>query len=296
VSRGRKGEEPVDFDELSAAGAAAFTDDGNMVVSDDVMRTAMTACARLGKPVMDHAVIPSIARGGVIRDTPLARRLGLPLFPPEAEVEAARRDIRLCEETGCRLDIQHVSCAGTVALIREARARGLPVTGEATPHHLALAAEEIPDNNAAYKMNPPLGLRADVAAIREGVLDGTLSLFATDHAPHTADAKAKGFAAAPFGVIGLETAVGVTWKVMVEEAGLPVMEWVRRWTCNPAELLGLPPPTISAGALADFVLVDPHADVVVDPETFASKSVNTPFAGWLLHAAPVLTVWKGVER
>ncbi|MBP5227305.1 MAG: dihydroorotase [Kiritimatiellae bacterium] len=296
VSRGRKGEEPVDFDALAAAGAAAFTDDGNMVVSEDVMRTAMTACARLGKPVMDHAVVPAIARGGVIRDTPLARRLGLPVFPPEAEIEAARRDIRLCEETGCRLDIQHVSCAGTVALIREARARGLPVTGEATPHHLALAAEEIPDDNAAYKMNPPLGLRADVKAIREGVLDGTLSLFATDHAPHTAVAKAKGFAGAPFGIIGLETAIGVTWNVMVEGAGLPVLEWVRRWTCNPAALLGLPPPTLAAGSLADFVLVDPCVERVVDPGTFVSKSVNTPFAGWTLHAVPVLTVWKGVVR
>lgn len=296
VSRGRKGEEPVDFDALAAAGAAAFTDDGNMVVSDAVMRAAMTACARLGKPVMDHAVLPSIARGGVIRDTPLARRLGLPVFPPEAEIEAARRDIRLCEETGCRLDIQHVSCAGTVALIREARARGLPVTGEATPHHLALAAEEIPGDDAAYKMNPPLGLRSDVLAIREGVLDGTLSVFATDHAPHTAEAKAKGFAGAPFGVIGLETAIGVTWKVMVEEAGLSVIEWVRRWTCNPAALLGLPLPTLAPGALADFVLIDSCAERVVDPATFASKSRNTPFAGWMLPAAPVMTVWKGVVR
>lgn len=293
ITRSRQGKEVADLETLAAAGASSFTDDGAMVANDDVMRTAMCRAKALNKPVMDHAVVPEIAKNGVIRDGPIARRFNLPVFPAEAEVEAVLRDIRLCRETGCATHIQHISCAGSVAAIRAARAEGLPVTGEASPHHLALAAEDIPLDDGNYRMNPPLGLREDVRAIRDGVLDGTLTLFATDHAPHTVETKSKGFLHAPFGVIGLETAIGVTWKVMVEEERMPLMQWAACWTTGPAALLGQTPPSLRPGTLADLVLIDPRTACRVDPEAFKSLSRNTPFAGWMLPARPVLTVCEG---
>lgn len=293
ITRGRQGKEVADLETLAAAGASSFTDDGAMVTDDTVMRAAMLRAKALGKPVMDHAVVPEIARNGVIRDCPLATRFGLPVFPPEAEVEAVLRDIRLCRETGCATHIQHISCAGSVHAIRAARAEGLPVTGEASPHHLALAAEDIPLDDGNYRMNPPLGTRADIRDIRDGVLDGTLTLFATDHAPHAVETKSKGFLKAPFGVIGLETAVGVTWKVMVEEERMTPSEWVSRWTTGPAALLGLPAPSLAPGCLADLVVIDPSTPWQVNPDTFRSLSRNTPFAGWTLNARPVLTVCDG---
>lgn len=293
ITAGRQGRTVADLDALARAGASCFTDDGAMVADDAVMRRAMVRARLLRRPIMDHAVIPTIAKNGVIRECELARRHNLPVFPPEAETEAVARDIRLCRETGCALDIQHISTAGAVAAVRAARAEGLPVFAEASPHHLALAAEDIPLDDGNYRMNPPLGNREDVQAIRRGVLDGTISLFATDHAPHAAETKSKGFLNAPFGVIGLETAVGVTWKVMVEEEGMRPLDWVARWTTGPAELLGLPPPSLAPGSKADFVLIDPATPWTVHPETFRSLSRNTPFAGWALHARPVLTVCEG---
>ena len=293
ITRRRQGREVADIGTLARNGASAFTDDGAMVANDEVMREAMRRAAAAGKPVMDHAVVPGLAGNGIVRACPLARRLNWPVFPPEAETEAVARDIRLCRETGCATHIQHISCAGSVAAIRAARAQELPVTGEASPHHLALAAEDIPDDDGNYRMNPPLGNRADVRAIRDGVLDSTLTLFATDHAPHTAESKTRGFLHAPFGVIGLETAIGVTWKVMVEEERMPPLDWVARWTRGPAALLREPAPALTPGEPADLVLIDPRTPWQVNPGTFRSLSRNTPFAGWTLNARPVLTLYGG---
>jgi len=293
ITLGRLGNEVAAIETLAENGASAFTDDGSTVADDDVMRSGMLRARALGRPVMDHAVLPALAKNGVIRECPLASRLGLPVFPPEAEIEAVARDIRLCRETGCATHIQHISCAGSVAAIRAARAEGLPVTGEASPHHLALAAEDLSSDDGNFRMNPPLGTRADVRAIRDGVLDGTLTLFATDHAPHTVASKSKGFLQAPFGVIGLETALGVTWKVMVEEEHMPLLDWVARWTLGPAALLGRTAPALTPGTPADLVLIDTRTPWQVNPETFRSLSRNTPFAGWTLNARPLLTLCEG---
>jgi dihydroorotase len=294
VTAGRQGKTVANLEQLSQCGASSFTDDGAMVSDDRVMREAMTRARALGKPIMDHAVVSSIAQNGVIRECELARTAHLPVFPAEAEIEAVLRDIRLCRETGCPLNIQHISTAGAVAAIRAARAEGLPVTAEASPHHLALAAEDITLDDGNFRMNPPLGTRADVRAIRDGVLDGTLTIFATDHAPHAVETKSKGFLHAPFGVIGLETAIGVTWRVMVEEEHMPLLDWVARWTAGPAALLGAPAPTLAPGVQADLVLIDPRTPWRVTPEAFRSLSRNTPFAGWTLHARAVLTVCEGL--
>ena len=215
ITKGRLGREVADLEGLAAAGAVAFTDDGSFVEDAHVMEEAMRRAAKLGKPVMQHAVVPSLLAGGVMRDCAVARRFGLPVMPPEAETEAVRRDIAICRVTGCALHVQHISCAGTVELIRAARREGLPVTGEATPHHLLLSCDDIPADDANWKMAPPLGSRADVAAIRAGVKDGTLGLFATDHAPHPAAKKQGGFRAAANGIVGLETAAAITWQAML---------------------------------------------------------------------------------
>ena len=158
---------------------------------------------------------------------------------------------------------------------------------EASPHHLALCVEEMPDNDGNWRMNPPLGTREDRAALRAAVLDGTASLFATDHAPHTAESKQKGFASAPFGVIGLETAIGVTWKVMVEQEGMSVLDWVARWTTGPATALGLPPPTLAPNQPVDLTLIQTNVPYRVEPSLFRSRSRNCPFMGWTLSTRAI---------
>lgn len=293
ITAGRLGREPADLEALAAAGAAAFTDDGSFVSDAGVMRAAMARAAALGKPVMQHAVMPSILAGGVIRRCALSRRLGLPEMPPEAETEAVRRDIALCRETGCALHIQHISCAGTLDLIRAARAEGLPVTGEATPHHLFFSADDIPADDSDWKMAPPLGTDADRAALRRAVIDGVITVFATDHAPHSAKAKEGGFLKAANGITGLETALAATWTVMVEGCGMRPLDWAARWTLGPAALLGESAPSFATGAVADFTIFDPRVCKAAEKGSFRSKSNNTPFAGTRLRAWPVLTVCQG---
>jgi len=293
ISVGRQGQVVADIETLAKHGASCFTDDGSFVGHDAVMREAMLRAGLVDRPVFDHAVMPSLAKDGVIRACEVATDLQLPIFPAEAEIEAIERDVRLCRETGCTVVIQHISTAGGVDLVRQARAEGLPVYAEASPHHLSLAAEDIPGDDGNWRMNPPLGTHHDCESIRKAVLEGVISLFATDHAPHTFESKAKGFLKAPFGVIGLETAIGVTWKVMVEGEGMSVMDWVSCWTLHPARILRQCLPSLEPGQLADLVVIDPKTPWVVKPETFKSRSRNCPFAGQTLHARAVLTLSKG---
>lgn len=294
LTQGRRGDAVADLPALAAAGAAAFTDDGSTVADDGVMLAAMRQARALGLPVLDHAIDPRLAGRGVIRDSPLARRLSLPLLDPEAEVAAVRRDIRLARAAGCALHIQHVSCAGSLAAIRAAQREGLPVTAEATPHHLLLAAEEIAADDGNLRMNPPLGSRADRAALRAAVLDGTVGLLATDHAPHAPATKNRGYAPAPSGVIGLETAVGAAFQALALESGMPLLDFFARWTTAPARLLGLPPPSLAAdGRPADFALLDLETPWTVVADRFASRSRNTPFAGMRLRGRAVMTMCAG---
>lgn len=279
ITRGRLGREVADLERLAEAGAVAFTDDGSFVSDRNVMREAMRRAAALGRPVMQHAVVPSLLRDGVIRDCRVARAFRLPVMPPDAEVEAVRRDIGLCRETGCSLHIQHISCAETVDLIREARREGLPVTGEATPHHLLFSCDDIPDNDANWKMAPPLGNQEDRAAIRAAVKDGTLGILATDHAPHPAAAKRGGFVGSANGIVGLETAVAITYKVLVEDEGMDVNEWAKRWTEGPARLIGEEPD--------GETVIDLQANRTVDPSSFMSLSRNMPYAGLAFSAWPL---------
>jgi dihydroorotase len=287
ISKGRLGKEIADLERLAEAGAVAFTDDGSFVDDENLMREAMRRAAALGKPVMQHAVVPSILGAGVIRDCAVARKYGLPVMAPEAETEAVRRDIRLCRDTGCALHIQHISCAGTVEQIRAAQKEGLPVTGEATPHHILFSCEDIPDNDANWKMAPPLGNADDRAAIRAAVKDGTLGIFATDHAPHPFASKQGGFIGTANGIIGLEVAVAVTYHVMVEQEGMDVNEWAKRWTEGPARLIGEEPD--------GETVLDLQANRTVDADTFRSLSRNMPYMGLRFSAWPFrrsVDIWR----
>ncbi|MBP7829210.1 MAG: dihydroorotase [Kiritimatiellae bacterium] len=279
ITSGRAGGALAPLAELAAAGACAFTDDGSTVADEDLMRRAMEQAAALARPILDHAQDSAREQEGVLHEGAWSARWGLPGIPSEAEVAVVERDIRLAWETECRVHIQHVSAAGSVEALRRALAAGWPVTGEATPHHLALADADVRPDDACWKMNPPLRSESDRAALVRAVEEGTLSVLATDHAPHTAAAKARGFLEAPFGVIGLETAVGVTYTELVIRGRMSALDWVRRWTVGPARVLGLAEPSLAPGAPADLVLLDLESEWIIRAEAFASKSRNTPFEG-----------------
>jgi dihydroorotase len=293
LTRGRTGADVADLPGLAAAGAAAFTDDGATVPDEALMRRALEIAARLGIPVLDHALDPALAADGVIHEGVVSRRLGLPGISSEAEIRCVARDIRLCRETGCPIHIQHVSTREAAALIREARKAGLPVTGEATPHHLALTEADITPESTSLKINPPVRTEADRQALIDAVCDGTLTVLATDHAPHPQAAKARGLRAAPFGAVGLETAVGVTHTVLVVSGRMSLPEWVRRWTSGPASVLGRPTPDFSIGAPADLTVLDLDREWVVRSDAFASRSRNTPFEGRRLRGRAVMTFRSG---
>ena len=283
-TEGRAGRAVAPLEALAEAGAVAFSDDGAMVADDGVMRETMRRAAALGLPVMDHAVVPALQ--GVVRDGAFARALGLRVFPDEAETRAVARDLAFAAETGAHIHLQHLSAGASADLVAAARARGIRVSAEATPHHLLLACEDIPSDDASGKMNPPLGTRADRERLRAAVLDGTIDCFATDHAPHPATAKARGFADAPFGVIGLETALAATWEAMVAQAGMAPLDWCARWTLGPAAALGLPAPTLAPGAPARVALLR-LAPWTVRESDLASKSRNTPMLGRTFPLRPI---------
>jgi dihydroorotase len=293
LTRDRAGKELADLPALAKAGAAAFSDDGTTVPDESLMEQAMRTAASLRRPIMDHAQDPRLAGKGVMREGAAARRLGLPGIPPEAEITIVDRDIRLAASTGCTVHIQHVSSRESIDLIRQARARGLPVSGEATPHHLALTEADVRADNPDFKMNPPLGDSADREALLAAVADGTLEAFATDHAPHRAADKAKGFLAAPFGIIGLETAVGVTYTELVKAGIMGLADWIRRWTAGPARILGMSPPSLAPGQPADIVLLDLAHEWTVTPQGFCSRSRNSPFIGRTLTGRAARTICGG---
>ncbi len=296
ITRSRSGDEVTDLAALAKAGAVAFTDDGCTVFRNEVMEAAMKEAGRLNIPVMDHALSSKLAGRGVMHEGARSRALGLPGISSEAETVVVERDIQLARATGCAVHIQHLSAAGSVDLIRAARKEGLRVTGELTPHHLALTDESVEaDKPECYKMNPPVRSALDRAALVEGLLDGTIACFATDHAPHTAATKAKGFLTAPFGVVGLETAVGVTYTLLVKKGLMTALDWVARWTTEPARIIGRRVPTLADGAPADLVLLDLEHEWVVNAGEFASKSRNTPFNGWPLIGRAVKTFCNGKQ-
>ncbi len=294
VTRGSGGTELVDMADLAAAGAVAFSDDGRPVSDSRIMRRALEAAAAAGRFVDDHGEDRSLAEGGAVNEGAASSRLGLPGIPAAAEDIMTARDIILAEATGTRVHIAHLSTAGGVRLVGEAKARGVRVSAEATPHHLLLADDDIPSPDPNYKMNPPLRSAADRAALVEGLRTGAVDAIATDHAPHTAAEKARGFAAAPFGIVGLETAVPLVLDRLVRPGTITLARFVELLSARPARLLGLAAKgRIEPGADADLTVLDLDRPVTVDKTRFESKGRNTPFDGWRLVGAPVLTVVGG---
>ena len=296
ITIGRKGRALADLQSMAKAGAVAFTDDGSTVPDAALMAAAMAASAHCGRPLMDHALDPGLAGQGAMHEGEWSRRWNLPGISSESEFTIVARDIELGRTTGCHVHIQHVSTRESVDLIRKARAAHLMVTAEATPHHLALTDADVrPDNPAAWKMNPPVRTAADREALIEAVCDGAITCFATDHAPHTPASKSLPFAEAAFGVVGLETAVGITYTELVLNRGLSIIEWLKRWTVGPAGVIGLPPPRLVAGCTASLTLLDLAHEWTVDPARFVSCSRNTPFAGRRLIGRAVATFNRGIS-
>ena len=284
ITKGRLGREVADLETLAEAGAAFFTDDGSYVADNKVMEEAMCRVAALNMVVCQHAMDPDELKGGVIRDCALARKLNLPIISVETETKAIRRDLSLCRETGCRLHVQHISTAAGVALVRDAQKEGLPVTAEATPHHLLLTCDDLVSDDANFKMAPPLGNREDRAELRKAVKDGVL-MFATDHAPHPAAKKSLGFAKSANGIIGLETAIPITYAVMVEEEGMPVDDWAKAWYSMPLDILA--PSCVSRLESSSQTTVAVGTERTIDVDQFASLSRNCPYNGMKFRCWPV---------
>lgn len=293
VTRNLAGNELTDFVALKEAGVVGFSDDGNPVENSALMRQALEQAGKLGLPVITHCGQLSLVGDTIINEGSVARSLGLLGMPTTAEDIHVARDVLLAQLTGQHVHIQHVSSATSIAIIRAAKAQGVKVTAEATPHHFSLTDEALLTQGTNAKMNPPLRTRTHVAALCQGLADGTLDVIATDHAPHTAEEKAEGMINAPCEIIGLETALGLVWTELVRPGILTPMQALAKLTCAPAAIVGLRKGTLAVGEDADITIFDPAAEWEVQPEQFFSKSRNTPFAGWKLTGKVVTTIVGG---
>jgi dihydroorotase len=293
ITRESKGEELAEMAEMKEAGAVAVSDDGRPVMNSQVMRHAMEYARDHGLIVVDHAQDLELSAGGVMHEGRYSTLLGLKGISAAAEESHVSRDIMLAELTGARVHIAHVSTAGSVELMRRAKQKGLAVTCEVTPHHLALTDAAVTSFDTNTKMNPPLRSEEDRAALIEGVIDGTIDAIATDHAPHHADEKMLEYDRAPFGIVGLETALGVVLKVLYETDAAPLSRIVEMLTINPARAFSLPGGTLAEGSPADITVFDLDREWTVALQRFKSKSRNTPFGDWKLRGNVVATFVGG---
>ena len=279
ISVQRAGENLAPIGEMVDAGAVAITDDGNPVMNSGLMRLALEYAQAFGIPVVDHPEDLGLSAGRHMNESIVSTRLGLAGKPNAAEEVHIVRDLLLAELTGGQIHLQHISTEFGVDAIRQAKARGVRVTAEASPHHLVLTEEAVEGYRTEAKMNPPLRAAKDVAAVRAGLADGSLDVIATDHAPHHYDEKESAFEDAPNGLVGLETAIGIIMTDIVSEGVIDIATMIDRMSCGPARAFGLPGGTLSEGALGDVTVIDPDLSWTVDPNAFRSKSRNTPFTG-----------------
>lgn len=280
ITRESKGEELAEMAEMKEAGAVAVSDDGRPVMNSQVMRHAMEYARDHGLVVVDHCQDLNLSAGGVMHEGRYSTLLGLKGMSAAAEETHVARDIMLAERTGARVHIAHLSTAASVEMIRRAKKQGLSVTCEVSPHHLALTDRAVVGFDTNTKMSPPLRAEEDRAALIEAVRDGIIDAIATDHAPHHSDEKMLDYDHAPSGVVGLETALGVSVTVLHKTAGIPLARIVEMLTVSPARAFSLPGGTLAIGSPADIIVFDPDREWTVDPQQFKSKSRNTPFAGW----------------
>ncbi|MCP2013136.1 dihydroorotase [Deinococcus sp. HSC-46F16] len=291
LTRGQNGEHLAELAYLKEAGAVMFTDDGRTNEDARVLRLGLEYAQSLGMVVSVHAEDASLRAGGVMNEGPMSEALGLPGNPAAAEAARVARDLEIVAQTGARLHVQHLSTARALDLVREAKARGLPVTCEVCPHHLTLTDEALRSFDAIYKVAPPLRTQADADALLGGLLDGTVDCLATDHAPHTRAEKERDLLEAPFGIAYIELAFPLMWTRFGEQLGLTRL--LDLMTAAPARVLGWPAPTLEPGAPADLVVLDLETERAVDPTTFLSKAKFSPWAGESLRGWPTLTVVGG---
>ena len=293
VTRGLEGKELAELAELAEAGCVGFSDDGKCVMNAELYRRAMEYTLPFAAPVISHAEDHTLSRHGAMHEGVVSTELGLRGIPAAAEDVMVARDILLAELTGAHVHIAHLSTAGAVRLVREAKARGVRVTAEVTPHHLLLTDEAVRTWDTNMKMAPPLRTKRDTEALVEALANGTIDCVATDHAPHAVADKEGEFDGAANGIVGLETAFTVLHDRLVRAGVLPLATLISRLSRDPARLLNLPGGSLTVGAAADVTLVDPEAAVTIDPARFAGKSRNTPFGGWTATGAPWKTIVAG---
>lgn len=293
ITRESKGEELAEMAEMKESGAVAVSDDGRSVMDPQVMRHAMEYARDHGLIVVDHCQDLHLAAGGVMNEGRYSTLLGLKGISAAAEESHVARDLMLAELTGARVHIAHISTAASVEMVGRAKGKGLAVTCEVTPHHLALTDAAVVGFDTNTKMSPPLRSEEDRAALIEAIRDGTIDAIATDHAPHHADEKMLEYDRAPSGVVGLETALGVALTVLHQTNGVALTRIIEMLTIGPARAFALPGGTLSVGSPADITVFDPEREWTVDPQQFRSKSRNTPFAGWKLRGRVVETFLSG---
>lgn len=279
ITAGQDGEYLTDFENLKEAGAVAVSEDGKSVMNARVARQAMRLAAEVDIPVFAHCEDKNLAARGVMNAGNHARELGLYGIMNAVEDIIVARDILLAKNTGARLHLCHCSTEDSVRMIEDAKKEGMDITAEVTPHHLTLTEDAITEDDADFKMNPPLRTRKDVDRLREGIKSGIIDCIATDHAPHHKTEKERGFVEAPFGITGLETSVAITITELVKTGILTPLQMAERMSYTPAKIIGIDKGTLLAGKAADITIIDPDAEYVIDSNTFASKGHNTPFNG-----------------
>ncbi|MCF8020076.1 MAG: dihydroorotase [Vallitaleaceae bacterium] len=296
ITLGQKGEVLAPIDMMVDGGAIAISEDGRSVLNAKILKTAMFEAARLNIPVLSHCEDDDLAHGGCMNDGKRSRELGLSGIPNDAEDIITARDILLAKSTGAKLHLCHVSTAGSVDLIREAKSKGIQVTAEVCPHHFTLTDEAVDGQDANMKMNPPLRTQADVDAIIEGLKDGTIDIIATDHAPHAPSEKESGFISAANGIVGLETALGLSLHTLVRSGLLTPSQLIEKMSLAPAKLLGIDKGSLKEGKMADITIIQPEEVYVIDKNTFKSKGRNTPYDGVKVTGKVKYTLVKGVIK
>lgn len=294
ATKGRKGEELAPMAELAQAGAVGFTDDGSPITSAEIMRRALEYSSMYGIPIIQHAEESSMTHNGSMNEGYTSTRLGMPGIPPVAEELMIARDILLLRYTPkARYHVAHISTVGALEYVRNAKKEKLNVTSEVTPHHFTLTDEAVMSFDTNTKMNPPLRTREDVEAMKEGLRDGTIDVIATDHAPHTIDEKEVEYTQAPFGIVGLETAIGLCITELVAKKILSLSQLIEKLSTNPRRILSLPVIKIQEGEIANLTLLDPSVTWTVDIQLFKSKSKNSPFHGYKLKGRAIGIINNG---
>ncbi len=290
------GKEHVDFEALAQHGAFAFTDDGVGVQEASMMYESMKAAAKQGKAVVAHCEDNSLIYGGAMHDGKRSKELGIPGIPNICEAVQIARDVLLAEAAGAHYHVCHVSTKESVRAIRDAKKAGIHVTAEVTPHHLLLTEDDVPGDNAIYKMNPPLRSKEDRDALIEALLDGTIDCIATDHAPHAAEEKDQPMTRAPFGIVGSETAFPLLYTHFVKNGDWTLQQLVDYLTIKPAQTFDLPYGKLEEGSLADLTIINLDQEREIKAEDFHSKASNTPFLGYKVYGNPVLTMVEGTVK